>query len=235
MRPLWLLVAALWCQVGLAQETLIDSARARDGSLVSYILDAQTATPKYLMILFPGGHGVVSPHLENGQLVYQERDNFLLRSRPLLVDDEFATVATDVSTDSLRIQALLNDLQVRFPRAKVYLIGTSRGTTATLALAPYLASRIAGEIHTSSMASVANFDARQIANRQLLVHNRDDQCQETPFAAAEAAHERYGDELIVMSGGVSRGPPCRPFAYHGFDGIESQTIAAIKAWVKLAD
>jgi hypothetical protein len=35
-----------------------------------------------------------------------------------------------------------------------------------------------------------------------------------------------------MEGGVSVGDPCEPLAYHGYNGIESATIDAIKKWIK---
>lgn len=35
-----------------------------------------------------------------------------------------------------------------------------------------------------------------------------------------------------MEGGISVGDLCEPLAHHGFNGIESETIAAIKQWIK---
>jgi hypothetical protein len=92
----------------------------------------------------------------------------------------------------------------RYPAARIYLMGTSRGTFDAMHLAEYLSHRIAGEIHTSSMSDVANFDAKKYANRQLLVHHRLDTCRLTPYHAAEYSHSHYGSELIVMEGGNQR-------------------------------
>lgn len=88
----------------------------------------------------------------------------------------------------------------------------------TMALAGYLSERIAGEIHTSSHSEIYGFDTRT--------------CRSTPFFAAEAAHERYGTDLIAMDGGISVGGPCEAFAHHGYNGIERETAAAIKKWIK---
>ena len=92
--------------------------------------------------------------------------------------------------------------------------------------------RIAGEIHTSSLARIAAFDARRYKNRHLVVHHKDDTCKSTPFQAAEYSHKHYGNDFIVMEGGTSLGNACGPFAHHGYNGIERETVDAIKEWVK---
>lgn len=214
------------------REELVTTAQAASGETVPYILDSRSAAPKYVVILFPGGKGEVDPRMVNGKLVYRAKNNFLLRARPFLVDDEFAAVATNATSSGERVQALVDDLRKRFPGAALYLMGTSRGTLDTMALAAYLSTRIAGEIHTSSFAAIATFDAGKYKNRQLLVHHADDGCRATPFGAAQAAHERYGTPLIVMHGGKEEGDPCQPFGHHGYNGIEKETIDAIKRWVR---
>jgi hypothetical protein len=38
-------------------------------------------------------------------------------------------------------------------------------------------------------------------------------------------------ELIPVKGGISRGNPCEAYAHHGFNGIESEVVNKIGAWV----
>jgi len=216
----------------LAGEELITTAHNRDGEVIPYILNAANLAPRYVVILFPGGSGNMNPRLVDGKLVYGFKNNFVIRTRNLIVDDEFAAVATNASQSDQRIQAILDDLRTRFPAAQVYLMSTSKGTIDSMQLAGYLSDKIAGVIHTSSMARVASLDARKYRNRQLVVHHRHDLCHVTPFAAAQASHDKYGTEIIVMDGGISVGDLCEPFAHHGYNGIESETIAAIKKWIK---
>ena len=215
-----------------AGEELITTAQQVSGETVPYILNSTTATPRYVVILFPGGTGRVDPRIVNGELVYGFQGNFLLRARPFIVDEEFATVTTNSSDEEARIQAVLDDIKRRFPAAKVYLMGTSRGTASTMQLAGYLSERIAGEIHTSSMSEISAFDSRRYKNRHLIVHHKRDACRVTPFFAAESAHQRFGTEFIAMEGGTSVGNPCEAFAHHGYNGIERETIDAIKKWVR---
>jgi hypothetical protein len=35
-----------------------------------------------------------------------------------------------------------------------------------------------------------------------------------------------------MEGGISVGDPCEAFAHHGYNGIEKETVYAIKNWIK---
>lgn len=219
------------CQAG---EDLITSARELNGDVVPYVLNYNNLSPSYVLILFPGGNGIVDPHLEEGELVYKSQNNFLLRSRDYFVDDEFATVSTNSTHTTGRIQAVIDDINKRFPKVKIYLVGTSKGTYDTMQLAEYLSDKIAGEVHTSSLQSIASFDAKKYANRHLVVHHRDDTCKSTPFSAAEHSHKSYGNDFIVMEGGITDGDPCKPFAHHGYNGIEKETVEAIKKWIKQA-
>lgn len=218
-----------------ARETLEQAAALPGGEPVPYVLNAASATPRYVLILFPGGNGLVDPHLRDGRLVYGMRGNFLLRARNHFVDEDFATVSTNASQIPERIQALIDDLRRRFPGAHLYLMGTSRGTFDTLALADYLSDRIAGEIHTSSMARIASFDPRKYNNRHLIVHHVGDGCRATPYSAARSAHQRHGAELISMEGGISVGDACEAYSHHGYNGIERETAQAIKRWVRQGD
>jgi hypothetical protein len=227
------IAAALFAQSCFAEEELITSAHYPDGEAIPYILNYQTKTPKYVVILFPGGDGKMNPRMVDGKLVYGFKGNFVIRARPLMVDDEFATVATNSTNREKRIQGLIDDIKTRFPNAKIYLMSTSNGTYASVDLADYLQDKIAGEIHTSSLSAQVYFhDFTKYKNRQVLVHHKQDDCRFTPFSAALHSHEKYGTELIAMEGGGSEGDVCEPFAHHGYYGIERETIEAIKNWIK---
>ncbi len=233
VRRFLLVTLMLLSPLCLADEELISTARYPDGDIVPYILNSHPkSSPRYIIILFAGGTGIINPHIEDGKLVYGYKGNFLLRTRKWVVDDEFATVTTDSSQSKQRIQAVLDDLTTRFPNAQIYLMGTSNGTYDTMVLADYLSDKIAGEIHTSSLGSISSFNAKKYKNRHLLVHHKQDGCSKTPFSSAEYSHEKFGNELIVMEGGTGQGDPCEARGHHGFNGIEQETISAIKQWIK---
>ena len=223
-------------QCCFAAEELVTTARYANGEAIPYILNTADAgsqnAPKYVVILFPGGSGNMDPRLENGKLAYGFRLNFLIRSRPHIVDGEFATVSTNTTRSEERIQAVLDDIKRRFPDARIYVMGTSNGTDATRSLAGYLDGRVAGVIHTASLNAIRGLDTRKYRNRHLFVHHRNDPCFATSFNSVFAAHQEYGTELIAMEGGVSVGDRCEAFSYHGFNGIERETMEAIKKWIK---
>jgi hypothetical protein len=218
--------------IAAGEDRLVTTAQMKDGEAVPYVLNALNDMPRYVMILFPGSTGIMDPHMEGDQVVYRERTNFLIRSRPYLIDEEFATVATNATSSEERIQAVIDDIKNRFPQAKIYLMGTSRGTGDTIALAGYLSDKIAGEIHTSSLQRINGLDPKKYQNRQLIVHHRNDGCRATPYAAAQWSHEHYGTDFIPVEGGSSVSDPCEALSYHGYYGIEKETMASIKQWVK---
>lgn len=235
MSQRWLmccLLLALAMPAAHATEELITSARNKNGDVIPYVLNHRAAVPRYVVILFPGGNGEMNPRMKDGALVYAYRGNFVIRTRPLLVDDEVATVATNASQSKERIQAVIDDINSRFPGVKIYLMGTSKGTFDTMHLAEYLSERIAGVIHSSSLSQISTFNATAYKNRHLIVHHKNDGCFATPFSAAEHSHKQFGSELIAMEGGKSVGDPCEPYGHHGFNGIEKETIEAIKGWIK---
>jgi hypothetical protein len=219
-------------QPSLAGEELIGTALMPDGTPVPYLLNSQAPSPRYVVILFPGSEGTMNLRLVDGKPAYERKGNFLIRSRKHIVDDEFSTVSTNSTSSPERIQALLDDLKKRFPGSQIYLIGTSRGTHDTMKLSGYLSTRIAGVVHTASLNAISGFDPRPYPNRHLLVHHKHDACHVSPFSSAQYSHEKFGTELIVMEGGETRGESCKARAFHGFNGIERETIGRIKQWIK---
>src|SRR5262245_61046349 len=232
MRWPILLLVGLFSFGARAAEELIMTARYPNGEAVPYILNSEGSEPRYVVILFPGGSGIVDPRMENGKLVYAARGNFLVRSRPHLVDKEFASVVTNTTISEERVQALLDDLKLRYPAAKLYVMGTSNGTGATMRLAEFLSERVAGVIHTSSLNTISRFDSRPFKNRHLIVTHVGDVCRGTLYSASKDAHERYGTDFIAMEGGISTGEYCQAFSHHGYNGIERETIDKIKDWIR---
>lgn len=206
-------------------------ATSADGSSVPYLLTTGGAMPTYAVILMPGGAGILEPRLMNGKLAFRAGGNFLIRSRALFATGPFVAASTDATTSPDRILAIAGDLQKRFGPLKVYVVGTSRSTESTMALSAPLDGKVAGFVHSSSMSSIATFDPRKFRSRHLIVLHRMDACRATRPSAGEASHRNYNTELIEMDGGKSTGDDCEAFAYHGYNGIEAQTVDKIKAWI----
>jgi hypothetical protein len=197
-----------------------------------YVLTTGGDKPAFAVILMPGGAGILDPQLNStGRLTMRAGGNFLIRSRALFATGPFVAASTDATTTPERILAIAGDLQKRFGALKVYVVGTSRSTESTMALSAPLDGKVAGFVHSSSMGGIAGFDPRRFTSRHLIVLHRKDACRATRPSAGEASHRTYGTELIEMDGGKSTGDDCEAFAYHGYNGIEQQTVDRIKAWI----
>ncbi|HTG22857.1 MAG TPA: hypothetical protein VK681_22635 [Reyranella sp.] len=215
----------------LARDELVTSAQTAGGEAIPYILTSKPGTPAYAVILMPGGQGRMNPRMMNGKPAFSSGGNFLIRSRELFADGRFVAVSTDATSTPDRILAIVRDLQARYGQIAIYVIGTSRSTDATMALAKPLDGQVAGFVHTSSMSGIAGFDPRGLKSRHLVVLHTMDACRITSPSAGMASHQKYGTELIEMSGGTSTGDACEAYAHHGYNGIEQATVDRIKAWI----
>jgi len=209
------------------------SGKMADGTSVAYVLTTSgNPRPAYAVILMPGGKGILAPRMDNnGRLVMQMAGNFLIRSRALFAEGPFVAASTDATSTPDRILAIVADLQRRYPGVKVYVVGTSRSTEATMALARPLDGKVAGLVHSSSMNGIATFNPRGLKSRNLIVLHKKDACVATKPSSGMASNKNYGTELIEMDGGKSTGDDCEAFAYHGYNGIERETVDRIKAWI----
>ena len=222
-----------------AKDSLIETAHYKNGDIAPYALTTiGIANPKYVVILMPGGDGKLTPRVSpDGQgVLFLKPGNFAIRIRTLIADHEFVTAETDstVSIPSIeRVKVIIEDLQSKFPNAKIYVLSTSRGSQSIQDLSIAMDGKIAGFINTSSLASVNHeLDTRGRKSRYLLVHHRYDSCISTGYEGAVYNHKTYGTDLITMEGGTIAGNVCGPQAHHGYLGIESETVLRIKAWIK---
>src|SRR5690349_6806747 len=228
MKLLFSLAAAVIC---FANSVWAGDELASVGTF-SYVLTTGGERPAYAVILMPGGPGILDPQVgTGGKLVFRAGGNFLIRSRAMFAAGPFVAASTDATTSPAVILAIAGDLQKRFGPLKVYVVGTSRSTESTMALSAPLDGKVAGFVHSSSMNPIASFDTRNFRSRHLIVLHRGDPCRVTQPANGEAAHRKYGTELIEVDGGKSTGPDCEAFSHNGYNGIEAETVEKIKAWI----
>ena len=215
-----------------AQDTLIETARYESGDVIPYMLTTSSAKPpKYAVIVMPGGEGTLSPEMRSTGIWFRYTHNFLIRSRAIFADEQTVTISTDSTGSAERMGAIVRDVRSRYPGVQVYIIGTSRSTISTMRLADSLDGQVEGFVHTASMTGIARFDSRQRASRHLLVHHEQDSCRFTGYGSAQSNSQDYGTELITIQGGVSQGDACDAWAHHGFNGVEQETVRAIRAWI----
>jgi hypothetical protein len=203
-----------------------------DGTSFSYVLTTtQPQQIRYAVILMPGGSGRLDPRMNEGRVVMVLSGNFLIRSRALFAGHQFVAASTDATTTPSRINAIVADLERRYGKLAVYVAGTSNSSNATLDLAEKMDGQVAGFIHTSSFSRIASFDPRRLKSRNLIVFHEQDGCKFTSPSHGQASHNKYGTDLIAMTGGRSTGDECEAYAHHGYYMIEAETVDRIKAWI----
>jgi Serine aminopeptidase, S33 len=229
----------------------IVSLKTRGEITQSYLLATQGGSqPRAVALAFPGGPGVVGLPADVNQLEPQQY--FVSRAQDLLRDREVAVAVMDVPSDRQAglddefrsgrehlhdVTAVVGDLRRRFPGAKIFLLGTSRGTVSAAHLGRELGSQVAGVIMASTVFSgtrrypgLGDFDFRSIASPLLFVHHARDRCPLCPYSAAKKVSARY--PLITVNGGKrAESDGCGPLSPHGYYGKEAETAAAIKSWM----
>jgi poly(3-hydroxybutyrate) depolymerase len=245
-----------------AATTLCSAAEAvitiptRDGVTLSYLLvQDPSAVPKIVVVTFIGGTGAIglARRAENGSVKFGPAANFLIRIRERLVDADIADAIVDSPSDQLPqgmqdrfrlgpdhladIRALLSDLKKRFPGARIYLVGTSRGTISAAALAAKLGDSVQGIILSSTVTNhdkmgeaLSTFDFGTIKVPVLFVHHRDDGCFTSPYRNVERISK--GAALVSVSGGdPPQSGPCDPMSPHGYFGRDAPVALAMKNWM----
>jgi pimeloyl-ACP methyl ester carboxylesterase len=128
-------------------------------------------------------------------------------------------------------------------KVPVWLVGTSRGTQS----AAYTATELLGPegpdglVLTSSILTdeksrpVPAMPVEKIRVPVLVVHHEQDGCSLCSFSKVPALMAKLKSsshsELLSFRGGQNNGDPCDAFAYHGFNGIESEVVRQIATWV----
>ena len=255
----FILLAALWLMQNLAlaqvPEQVVDLPTRIGVTQRFLFLDAPS--PKATVILFTGGPGRLGI-FSNGSMSRGE-DNFLVRSRELFRAHGLAVVVVDAPSDRQaqpfmdgfrETPAHATDIQTVIAWARkrhnvpVWLIGTSRGTQSVAAIATQLTLPDGpnGIVLTSSILTdtpsrtpVPDLPLQKISVPTLVVHHKMDGCKWCQFSDIEKLMSQLPKsaavELITVTGGQTQGDPCNARGYHGYNGIEQDTIDKIVAWL----
>ena len=240
----------------LAHPTSVVTAK-RDGytisGLVTHLQGAKTF--KHGIALFPGHPGILKLREEGGQPKYEQRGNFLVRSRRHWLDQETLVLVVDAPSDQWAtftqhfretrrygadVEALLVEVGRRYPVEDWTFVGTSEGSVSAFHAArmnPRLARRT---ILTSSLfQSTRNgpglswVNWADLAADLLWVHHEADPCAYTSYRDAQGFSRKTRKPLLtVRGGGPGRGGACEAFTAHGFVGVEPETVIAMRSWVK---
>ena len=240
----------------VAHAAEVASVEVRDGVSEAYLLiRSGTSEPKAIVFSFVGGEGAINlvRRAEKGPPSFGRGANFLIRVRDALAGDDIADVIVDAPSDRLPggmtddfragethaadIAKVIAELQTRFPRSPIYLLGTSRGTISAANVAKHLGDAVKGVILASTVTvpdrigpGLSRFDFGTIKVPMLWIHHRGDACRSSPYAVA---HQAAGDApfVSVQGGAPPESGPCEPLSPHGYFGREDGAVQVIRSFV----
>jgi len=216
--------------------------------------DPNTAAGVLLLLVGGGGKLAVADSELN-----VTSTNFLLRSRHLFAAQGFHVAVMDAASDfltcngglknrrtsvkyTLDMAAVITDLHERFPGLPLWVIGTSRGTTAAAQAAAYIGQGIDGLVLTSPMtnpvtASVFDVPLANITVPTMITVHEKDTCFVTPPEGMESVKAALVSAPIVTTADFDGGfpalsaNPCDATTPHGYLGTESKVVEKITNWI----
>jgi acetyl esterase/lipase len=233
----------------LAGEELITLA-TRPGVTVRILLVTPNATPKGVLLFFPGGEGYLV-NAENGRpkrLFIREfrEQGFLTAIVDVPSDQPFGMIGGDRFRRSEEhvedVKKIIDFVYQKWP-IPIYLLGHSAGATSVAYLAAVLKDdRVGGVILTSAVGegSLGMVALHTVTYPALFFHHRADPC--TSFAAAYQQHRRLVNSprvsfVEVLGGDQSSPIGCKPrnprsTSYeHGFSGKRHEVVTVITEWM----
>jgi hypothetical protein len=250
------LALLFWPVFALTQTERIVTMKLERYTIAALVMHAEGAKGfKHGIALFPGHPGILKLREENGQPQYEQRGNFLVRSRRHWLDEETVVAVIDAPSDEWAtfsqafratarygtdVASLLNEISKTYPVGEWTFVGTSEGSISAFHAArmnPGLARRV---ILTSSLFSATRNGAgltgarfEELKAPLLWVHHQDDPCEHTAYREAKRYAEKSMSPLVtVRGGGPEKGGACQAFTAHGYVGVERPAVLAMRSWVK---
>lgn len=185
---------------------------------------AQSPNPAGVTVVLVPGAGGATPR------------DFLIRNQ-----DAFAQYGLDTAVAVSAAEAASVATALHAQGRRVVLVGMSAGTP-TVAEALALGAPAHKVVFVSGML-MPGYAQRSVVEAlggtarlppTLVVHNRNDECRQTPPEAVPAFVRWSGGRARVrwIASAPGPGAPCRPMSAHGFFGNDSQAVAAIAGFAR---
>lgn len=225
------------------------SLPTRPGVTQGLYFDSASPHPPWVLMLFAGGDGKIGLTGSGPE----RAGNFVIKTASYWTEAGQATAMFDVPSDqdggvsdafrlgpaaAQDVAAAVAAVRQRYPGAKVALLSTSRGTITVgnvlkrnpaLADAYILTSPVTlahrQQVGLSGMSWPGN------KARVLVVSNEHDACGVSPFGEAKSMAGANGFDFIAVSSSTAKGNQCGPKSPHGYLGIETRTLDAIRKWL----
>lgn len=245
-------LATVCFEVSAETKTAVRDFPTRPGMAVRALVTTPS-NPIGQVILLPGGEGNLGMNPSGGITAPQMADNFTVRTRDLYANAGYVTVVPDTAADVVNLATnreafakvrddviALAALLRKESALPLWLVGTSASSFRLVLMTPRLQSEvgIAGIALTATANLLPEFSlkaAEKITVPTLVVHHREDACQYSRAESLQPLIDRIksaSKKTVWIEGGMSKGDPCHEWAYHGFNGKESEAVGAVLAWMK---
>ena len=221
---------------------------------VQRLLYAAPENPRAILLMLPGGNGMVEFGPDGG--FRRMGEALLLRTLPLWQAQGFAVaVLTPPNGMSLlgyrHTEAYAAAIGQAVDHLKgdadlpIWLVGSSQGAIAAIGAAARLGGKVAGIVVMSSVtgrsgAGETLFDSEpdRVAVPVLIIANKGDACPASPPddapKIAEALSQAPRKEILYLESTMMKGQPCGGEAPHGYFGIEQETVGRVAEWIAAA-
>ena len=230
----------------LAEERITLSTRPE---VMQSFLYQQSKNPVASVILFEGGPGEIDDS--------KRFPGFLQGSRRLFAGKGFSVATVEPPSDrggDLRgrdafrlseehlqdVEAIIRWLKKQ-AHVPVWLVGVSLGTQSVAWIGSSTREKLGGLVLASSKTrgrgrSVLEMELHKIRVPTLIVHHKEDACPGTPLSATKLILESLKNspqaDAKIFDGGYDEGNrPCIPGGPHTFNGIESEVVTVIYAFI----
>ena len=247
--------ALLFGAVAYADELV--SLKTRPGATQAMLLwEPRQSNPETVILLIPGEPGNIGLSLKDGR-IEAEIPYLFSDQRKVLLQKGFAVAVIDAPSDqanmtqeyrassnhAVDLEAVVREIRLRFPRARLVVMAHSRGTISAGYILQNLTDHVSSAILFSGLYQASPSNAPSALAGPglskvnwashgvplLLVHHKRDSCLVAPFAAAAATKI----QMIAVDGAVDADgeSPCGPSTNHWFAGMESAMGQEVINWL----
>jgi len=222
--------------------------------------EPHSQVPDIVFLLFPGGPGNVRLGLKDG-LAEAASPHIFSRQREVLAKPQFAVAVIDAPSDQKDMdedfrmsakhltdaEAVVREIRNRFPKARLVVIGHSRGTVSAGYVSRTLGDQVSAVVLLSgryqrlpatqpggpARPGLSELDLGSLKSPVLLVHHAKDACPPTQLASTADLAVRL--PMITVNGNdeasTGPGPACGPGTNHWFVGLEKVTGEEVIKWL----
>ena len=215
-----------------------------------YFLDMPAnGEPKAILLVIPGGNGVINLKNLDGKIRHDLQYNLFIRSTTMLHERSIGLAMPDVPSDRSKgmnvtfrkgrdhatdLKMVLKDLRTRYTKSKIYFASSGSGGVSALFAAGNLGKDLDGVILAGADTSQLHaYDHSAVKTPVLMIHHLENSCDSSPSIEAREIAETYSFTLFPFSGGEPDKDknPCAFLTKHGLLGLETKAAATISDWI----